>query len=119
MTLDPRDASRVARRLVAAECAGAATGLECAQAADLMTSELVTNAVLHGTGRLTFGVRTDSRLCRVEVGDDDTGRPRVSVADEVAEGGRGMLIVDALASDWGVVERGPGKVVWFEVAAHP
>lgn len=119
MTLDRRDASRVARRLVAAECASAAAGRGCVQAAELMTSELVTNAVLHGGGRLTFGVHTDSRRCRVEVGDDDAGRPRLQAAGEVAEGGRGMLIVDALASDWGVIDGATGKVVWFEVTAQP
>ena len=119
MTLDRRDAPRVARRLVAADCASAAAGRECAQAADLLTCEVVTNAVRHGTGRVTLAVQTDSRTCRVEVGDDDAGRPRLHPADDVAEGGRGMLIVDALASDWGVVEREPGKVVWFEVPAQP
>lgn len=118
-TLDRGDAPRAARRLVAADCASAATGPECAQAADLMTSEVVTNAILYGRGRITLGVQVDSRRCRVEVGDEARRRPRVQGADESAEGGRGMLIVDALASDWGVTDRPTGKTVWFEVPAQP
>lgn len=119
MTLDRGDAPRAARRLVAADCAIAATGPECAQAAGLMTSEVVSNAILYGNGRITLGVEVDRRCCRVEVGDNGRRQPRVQGADESAEGGRGMLIVDALASDWGVTDRPTGKIVWFEVPAQP
>jgi anti-sigma regulatory factor (Ser/Thr protein kinase) len=119
VTLDREDAPRAARRLVAADCASAAAGPACAEAAAVLTSEVVTNAVLHGNGRITLGIQVDSHCCRVEVGDDALSAPRIRGVDESAEGGRGMLIVDALASDWGVSDRPVGKTVWFEVPAQP
>ncbi|MFD4947366.1 ATP-binding protein [Streptomyces sp. NPDC058409] len=87
----------------------------------LCVSELVTNALLHGVppGR---GFRTHLYLepadgvLRVEV--HDSGDGEVRLADEGAapdaEGGRGLLLVAALADKWGVGERNPGKVVWCE-----
>lgn len=119
VTLDRRDAPRAARRLVAAGCARAATGRQCADAAAVMTSEIVTNAVLHGFGDITFGFLAGRRLVRVEVGDDDARRPRAQQARDDDEGGRGMHIVEALASGWGVVDRPPGKIVWFTVPTQP
>lgn len=115
VTLDRKDAPRAARRLVAAGCAEAATGPQCAESAALMTSEVVTNAVLHGTGDITFAFLAGQVLVRVEVGDEgpEHPAPRDGVVDE--EGGRGMVIVQALSSGWGVEADPPGKVVWFEV----
>lgn len=83
----------------------------------LCVSELATNAVLRGVppGRgyrlrlLRFG-----GLVRVEVHDSGGGRPCVQDRDPEAEGGRGLLLVAALADRWGVGTRVPGKVVWCE-----
>lgn len=119
VTLNRKDAPRAARRLVAEGCASAATGTQCADSAALMTSEVVTNAVTHSTGDITFGFLADSLLVRVEVGDGDPRRPRIRNASNDDEGGRGMLIVQALSFDWGVQDRPPGKVVWFEVPRQP
>jgi hypothetical protein len=119
VTLDRRDAPRAARRLVAAGCARAATGRQCADAAAVLTSEVVTNAVLHSAGDITFGFDAGSRLVRVEVGDDDARRPRAREVHADDEGGRGMRIVEVLAADWGVLDRTPGKIVWFTVPAQP
>lgn len=51
--------------------------------------------------------------------DDSRLRPSVRYAGEHDEGGRGMFLVDALASAWGVTDTANGKTVWFEVAAQP
>lgn len=118
-TLDRGDAPRAARRLVAAGCARAATGPECAHASQLMTSEIVTNALRHGVGDITFGVDAGPTSVRVEVGDAGPGLPTCVAADDRAERGRGMVIVNALAAAWGVKENPPRKVVWFEVPAQP
>ncbi|GGU36915.1 ATP-binding protein [Streptomyces violascens] len=82
----------------------------------LCVSELTTNALLHGVppGR---GFLLRLRLCegavlRVEVHDSGGGVPRV--ADSPDCGGRGLLLVGAVADKWGVGERDPGKAVWCE-----
>lgn len=93
----------------------------------LATSEVVTNALVHGRGQVDVGIEVDHLLVRVEVGDDESGRPTGGTphadgppAADTDEGGRGMLIVAALTSSWGAVDRaGGGKNVWFEIPAHP
>jgi anti-sigma regulatory factor (Ser/Thr protein kinase) len=88
-------------------------------AATLLTSELVTNAVRHaGTGmRLTVS-RTEHDTVRVAVTDharDVDIRPRRS--DDDAEGGRGLFLVEQLANGWGSFVGDSGKTVWFELRA--
>jgi len=118
-TLAPADAPRAARQAVAACCSRAGAGTTCCDSAELMTSEVVTNAMLHGSGPVSFGIDCGNLRLRIEVGDDNPLRPMVPREDNTAEGGRGMLIVDALATDWGVQDTPTGKIVWFEVATQP
>ncbi|MET9964017.1 ATP-binding protein [Streptomyces sp. NPDC006326] len=85
----------------------------------LCVSELATNALLHGVppGRsYRLGLLLFEGLVRVEVADSGGGRPRIADRDPRAEGGRGLLLVAALAERWGVAPRRPGKVVWCELA---
>ncbi|WP_424850106.1 ATP-binding protein [Streptomyces sp. SAI-129] len=86
----------------------------------LCVSELATNALLHGVppGR-GFLLRLWPLPCgdgvRVEVHDSGGGVPAVPLEPGGSgEGGRGLLLVSELADKWGVTEREPGKVVWFE-----
>ncbi|WP_343243875.1 ATP-binding protein [Streptomyces sp. SID13726] len=84
----------------------------------LCVSELATNALLHGVPpnrcfRLVLDLTADGVL-RVEVHDSGPGELRIPDADPDSENGRGLLLVAALADDWGVREREPGKVVWCE-----
>lgn len=87
----------------------------------LLVSELVTNAVLHGQADVVLRVRADPPGIRVSVHDAGNGWPELRGPDSNhhAVGGRGLRIVDAVASSWGVEPSDPlpGKVVWFEL--HP
>jgi anti-sigma regulatory factor (Ser/Thr protein kinase) len=87
----------------------------------LLTSELVTNAVVHGRGPVHLLLVEDGDRLRVEVGD---GEPRLpdgaAKATDSEVSGRGLMILDRFADRWGSHPRRtpPGKVVWFELR-HP
>jgi len=81
----------------------------------LLTSELVTNAVKYGGDRIILTVRDEPKALWVEVYDSGPRRPQIGTGASQAEGGRGLLLVDSLADDWGTSgsAEGRGKVVWF------
>jgi anti-sigma regulatory factor (Ser/Thr protein kinase) len=85
------------------------------QRVKLLTSELVTNAVVHGRGEITLHTRLSDDGVLVDVIDEGGGfdytLSRPSVEDV---GGRGLMIVDAEARRWGIRER--TSHVWFELA---
>ena len=83
----------------------------------VLVTELVTNAVVHVGGDVRVSLCFDRATVRVEVEDGGEGSPRVLAASPVAEGGRGLRIVDALAEEWGVESDGTGKVVWCVLSA--
>lgn len=83
--------------------------------AELMVSELVTNAVRHSHARpveLRL-VRADTLLC--EVDDDDHELPALRSAGPEDETGRGLRVVSTLAREWGASRTRAGKTVWFEL----
>lgn len=83
----------------------------------LLTSEVITNAVRHTRAACTVAVRWTGVRVRVEVTDMGPERPLPHGRSLEAEGGRGLLLVESLAADWGSVTVSAGKVVWFEVGA--
>lgn len=85
---------------------------------ELVASELVNNAVVHAATPLTVIVRYLGDVVRVEVGDgsSELPLPRAATTDEFS--GRGLLIVDSLASAWGTLPTRAGKRVWFELPAE-
>ncbi|MGC0399187.1 serine phosphatase RsbU (regulator of sigma subunit)/anti-sigma regulatory factor (Ser/Thr protein kinase) [Streptomyces sp. SAI-126] len=86
-----------------------------ADSAELMVSELVTNAVRHSHSRpveLRL-VREDTLLC--EVDDDDHDLPNLLSAGPTDEHGRGLKVVSTLAREWGASRTKAGKTVWFEL----
>ena len=81
----------------------------------LLVSELVTNAVLHARSASRLVLRQTGGNLRVEIGDDSAATPtRRSYAADAGTG-RGMMLVEALASRWGSDRVGDGKRVWFEL----
>ncbi|MGW4566885.1 SpoIIE family protein phosphatase [Streptomyces sp. NPDC004561] len=90
----------------------------CAQSADdalLLLSEVLTNAVQHAQGPIGVHVcRTDTALT-VEVSDRSLHLPQPRLAAEDDESGRGLLLVRALAHDWGVRPTDEGKTTWFSL----
>ncbi len=85
--------------------------------AELIASELVTNAVTHtgAPAQLLLTREPDTRLLRISVSDGSTRHPSPREADLDALGGRGLAIVDVLAQSWGVTDQGDGKAVWAEL----
>ncbi|MFE5664444.1 SpoIIE family protein phosphatase [Streptomyces niveus] len=114
LALDPREVAR-ARRLVRGKLydwnlPGAV------ESAELMVSELVTNAVRHARIRhvgLRL-VRNDALLC--EVTDDEPAPASLLGAKPDDEFGRGLRVVSRLARGWGSSSTALGKTVWFEQA---
>jgi anti-sigma regulatory factor (Ser/Thr protein kinase) len=81
---------------------------------ELMVSELVTNAVLHAASQPRVDIVLGREAFRVEIYDDDPTLPELRDSSPDALGGRGIILVDRLASRWGAEPHGGGKVVWFE-----
>jgi anti-sigma regulatory factor (Ser/Thr protein kinase) len=82
----------------------------------LVVSELVANAVQHGRPPVGLRLRRAGQGVRVDVHDEEGTPVESSSAAAEAESGRGLAIVDALASDSGVDQiEGDGKVVWAQV----
>ncbi|MEU8571475.1 ATP-binding protein [Streptomyces pathocidini] len=82
----------------------------------LCTSELVTNALLHGTSAddsILVRLELHDTQMLVEVHDEGDGTPRQREVRSNSDDGRGLFLVSAVADDWGVASReGPGKRVW-------
>ena len=82
---------------------------------ELLVSELVTNAVVHGTGEVGLSVRLAEKI-RVAVADKSPQRPRLAPSvGEPGPHGYGIFLVELLAEAWGVESTATGKAVWFEV----
>jgi anti-sigma regulatory factor (Ser/Thr protein kinase) len=81
----------------------------------LLADEVVTNAVVHGEGPIELAVDSNEERVKVTVRDRSEARPVPGVPTRHAEDGRGLSIVQAVASRWGVSPTEPGKSVWFEV----
>lgn len=85
--------------------------------AELLTSELVTNALIHTAYGAVVTASLAGDVLRVEVRDfaPEPPDPYLPVSEDRTHG-RGLLLVQALADAWGVRALGAGKVVWFELA---
>jgi serine phosphatase RsbU (regulator of sigma subunit) len=113
LALDPIETGRA--RAVVAEQLHEWGLARLAPNAELLVSELVTNAVRHSHHRpveLRL-IRGDTLLC--EVDDDDHELPALCGAGPADEFGRGLRVVSTLAREWGASRTKAGKTVWFEL----
>jgi anti-sigma regulatory factor (Ser/Thr protein kinase) len=88
---------------------------EVAGCAALLTSELVTNAVLHAGTPICVTLHTLPDRIRVDVADRNTTFPAIKEYGRDAATGRGLTLFNTLASNWGVQPTDGGKIVWFEL----
>lgn len=90
---------------------------DVAHTAELLVSELVTNAITHGTGMVRLAIDCADHTVSVSVSDDEPAPPQVRAEQPLAVGGRGLRMVEALAGAWGVRPHDgkPGKDVWFRL----
>ena len=102
-------------RQVVAECAARLGLHEQSDDLVLVVSEIVTNAVRHGAPPVRLEVVADEEAVVVAVVDGSARRPLLRDAGDDAEGGRGMTLLDLLASEHGVDASPPGKTVWARV----
>ncbi len=108
-------AAAYARQRVGEFCAEMPSDLQ--ETARLLTSELVTNALQHGYGNIEMRLSVDPEALCVEVSDESPDPPQPMEASPGSLSGRGVMLVEALASNWGVTEHaGDGKAVWFYLA---
>lgn len=116
----PRSVAK-ARRLATETLAAAGLPESVVETAVLLTSELVTNAVLHATAPIVVRVAASRGVrARVDVYDPNRQRPQRRRHDTEAVSGRGLELVETLASNFGVTPiPGAGKSVWFTVEDSP
>ena len=109
-------AARLARATAQVACRSWKISSAC-EVAVLAVSELVGNAVRHGSGgRLTLRLSMTPRRLRLEVRDSSESTPTLRKPPVDAEGGRGLWLISELSTRWGVEPAPPGKCIWVEVA---
>ncbi|WP_432512809.1 ATP-binding protein [Kineococcus sp. SYSU DK001] len=111
---DP-SAARRTRTWLREQFAAITLTTQARQTLELLTTELVTNAVRHGGEPIEVRWRRTDGTVRVSVSDGGGGRPQVRHVPPTATGGRGVALVDTLAHRWGSDRAGSGKTVWFEL----
>jgi DNA-binding NarL/FixJ family response regulator len=82
---------------------------------ELLVTELVTNAIVHASSTPTVDVFVAEDNVRIAVRDADPSMPRPRRPDPTRAGGRGMVLLEELATTWGADPDDDGKVVWFEI----
>ncbi|MFD0329634.1 SpoIIE family protein phosphatase [Streptacidiphilus monticola] len=91
---------------------------ELSETAQLLVSELVTNALRVAKGSVELQLMRVGKLL-VEVSDDDHNLPSLEPSELLDEEGRGLGLVSQLSARWGTSRKAVGKVVWFELPLPP
>ena len=113
-----RNAPRAARHAATAVLSGWGYRDEIwLDAAAVVVSELVTNAVNHGGGCVEVRLESHEQRVTVFVADGSSVVPRRREPDD--RGGRGIALIEAMAARWGVQDHEGGKQVWVDLAPCP
>lgn len=116
MTLAPQRSEVSRARRFVVDIATAVGQDELSDVVELLTSEVVTNVVLHAGGEaMRIHVDWAPPKFRVEVYDQSPATPRPQNYGDEAATGRGLALVEGLATAWGTDPHTIGKSVWFEV----
>ncbi|WP_380173157.1 SpoIIE family protein phosphatase [Kineococcus sp. DHX-1] len=111
----PSEPSSIGKARHATLRACAVWGLDCGPRAEIVVSELVANAVLHGWGAIGLRLFDLEGHLRIEVEDDSPEQPQVVDARPDGGGGHGMRLVASLGR-WGSTPTRRGKIVWVEIS---
>ncbi|WP_326642460.1 ATP-binding protein [Streptosporangium sp. NBC_01755] len=123
----PRDPRNVAsaRRFVRDLAADWNAAEDVPEIAELLASELVTNAIAYGSADVSdaspirITVSGEKDLLTVDVYDSCIEIPRMKQPDDLETSGRGLAIVQDLSHNWGWTLNPYGKSVWFQLVAWP
>lgn len=116
LPMDHRAAAQARRFLRQAHCGTHHAGV--LDSAQLLISELVSNAVRHGAPPITLEIDCDeTRGMTARVGDGNPRSPVLARAGDDDESGRGVALVDLISDAWGVDPARHGKEVWFRLNA--
>ena len=118
LTASPSSA-RMARRFLRARLDAAGVAGPTIDDAELLVSELVTNAVVHAGSDIALAVSVFTGAVRVEVKDGSSAHPVVFRAPDTSTTGRGWDLVRSLADAYGVSDSDAGKVTWFSLGPAP
>jgi PAS domain S-box-containing protein len=115
MRLPPEPSSvGQAREMVRRSLSQAGRG-DLTEAAELLVSEVVTNALVHAGTPIDVALSVEEDGLRVEVGDGSPHLPARRTYGPTAGTGRGLMMLEGMVDDWGVIARPGGKTVWFEL----
>jgi anti-sigma regulatory factor (Ser/Thr protein kinase) len=112
-------APTLARRIIDEMCHHWHLGDELRKRAQLVVTELVTNAVEHAGGSIELIVTVRRHVLRVEVSDDNDTLPLPLDSPPDALRGFGLRLVDAVASHWGINPTTRGKIIWADLVITP
>ena len=91
---------------------------EAAADAELIASELATNAVSHARSHFSIGLSRHGDQVRIAVGDTDDTPPIVRAPSRAGIGGLGLHLIESIATCWGYEIDSHGKVVWADIACE-
>ncbi|HEX6247862.1 MAG TPA: ATP-binding protein, partial [Nocardioidaceae bacterium] len=104
-----------ARRMIR-ECLEAAGRPDLVETAQLLVSEIVTNALVHAGTPIDVGFSFVDGGLRIEVTDGSPHAPAPRDYGPSAGTGRGLMLLEEMVDEWGVTPDDPGKTVWFQIA---